>query len=134
MDVFGLKFSMSVFVNLLTDAPVFFNQIFDGHNGSAAAIYSKEHLLNNVMSAIPSELTKEEWLAALPRAMVAGFVKTDSDFQKQGKPSGTTATIVVVDGWTVTAACVGDSRCILDSQGVVTNLTVDHRLDTNQEE
>lgn len=108
--------------------------IFDGHNGSGAAIYSKEHLLNNVMSAIPAELTKEEWLAALPRAMVAGFVKTDSDFQKQGKPSGTTATIVVVDGWTVTVACVGDSRCILDSQGVVTNLTVDHRLDTNQEE
>jgi hypothetical protein len=36
------------------------------------------------MSAIPAKLTKEEWLAALPRAMVAGFVKTDSDFQKQG--------------------------------------------------
>jgi hypothetical protein len=30
------------------------------------------------------------------------------------KPSGTTATIVVVDGWIVTVACVGDSRCILD--------------------
>ncbi|KAI8008389.1 putative protein phosphatase 2C 12 [Camellia lanceoleosa] len=26
----------------------------DGHNGSAAAIYSKENLLNNVLSAIPS--------------------------------------------------------------------------------
>lgn len=31
-------------------------------------------------------------------------------------------------------ACVGDSRCILDSQGVVTDLTVDHRLDCNEEE
>lgn len=58
----------------------------------------------------------------------------NTGFGLSGKPSGTTATIVVVDGWTVTVACVGDSRCILDSQGVVTNLTVDHRLDTNQEE
>ncbi len=47
----------------------------------------------------------------------------NTGFGLSGKPSGTTATIVVVDGWTVTVACVGDSRCILDSQGVVTNLT-----------
>lgn len=36
---------------------------------------------------------------------------------------------------TVTAACVGDSRCILDTQGgVVSLLTVDHRLEENVEE
>ncbi|CAM9004270.1 unnamed protein product [Rhodiola kirilowii] len=58
--------------------------IFDGHNGSAAAIYSKENLLNNVLSAIPSDLSRDEWVAALPRALVAGFVKTDKDFQERG--------------------------------------------------
>lgn len=36
------------------------------------------------MSAIPSGISRDEWLAALPRAMVAGFVKTDKDFQEQG--------------------------------------------------
>jgi hypothetical protein len=51
-----------------------------------------------------------------------------------GQPSGTTATLVIVDGWTVTVACVGDSRCILDAQGTVTALTIDHRLDSNEEE
>jgi len=51
-----------------------------------------------------------------------------------GKFSGTTATLVIVDGLTVTAACVGDSRCVLDAQGTVTALTIDHRLDTNDEE
>lgn len=52
-----------------------------------------------------------------------------------GETSGTTATLVVVDGWTVTVASVGDSRCILDSQdGVVSLLTVDHRLEENVEE
>lgn len=39
-----------------------------------------------------------------------------------------------MDGWTVTAACVGDSRCILDAQGIATPLTIDHRLDGNEEE
>ncbi|KAL3830874.1 hypothetical protein ACJIZ3_019676 [Penstemon smallii] len=49
-----------------------------------------------------------------------------------GKTSGTTATFVIVDGWTVTVASVGDSRCILDAQGgAVSELTVDHRLEEN---
>lgn len=41
----------------------------------------------------------------------------------------------MIDGWTVTVASVGDSRCILDTQGgVVSLLTVDHRLEENVEE
>eukprot|EP00268_Persea_americana_P028387 TRINITY_DN2755_c0_g1_i1.p1 TRINITY_DN2755_c0_g1~~TRINITY_DN2755_c0_g1_i1.p1 ORF type:complete len:428 (+),score=112.89 TRINITY_DN2755_c0_g1_i1:340-1623(+) len=109
--------------------------IFDGHNGVSAAIFTKENLLNHVMSAIPQGIDREEWLHALPRALVAGFVKTDIDFQRRGETSGTTVTFVVVDGLTVTVASVGDSRCILDTQGgVVSLLTVDHRLEENAEE
>ncbi|THF98128.1 hypothetical protein TEA_002018 [Camellia sinensis var. sinensis] len=82
--------------------------IFDGHNGISAAIFAKENLLNNIMSAIPQGI---------------------------GETSGTTVTFVVIDGWTVTVASVGDSRCILDTQGgVVSLLTVDHRLEENAEE
>ncbi|XP_051145732.1 probable protein phosphatase 2C 15 [Andrographis paniculata] len=109
--------------------------IFDGHNGNAAAIFSRDHLLNYVLGAIPRGLAREEWVQALPRALVAGFVKTDKEFQSKGKTSGTTATFVIVEGWTVTVACVGDSRCVLDSQGAsVSDLTVDHRLEENAEE
>ncbi|PON86962.1 Protein phosphatase [Trema orientale] len=118
--------------------------IFDGHNGNAAAIYTRENLLNHVLGAIPRGLGREEWLQALPRALVAGFVKTDKEFQSRGmeffivssrETSGTTATFVIVDGWTVTVASVGDSRCILDTQGgAVSTLTVDHRLEENVEE
>ncbi|KAG5549063.1 hypothetical protein RHGRI_014435 [Rhododendron griersonianum] len=98
-------------------------QIFDGHNGISAAIFAKENLLNNVLSAIPQGICRDEWLQALPRALVAG------------ETSGTTVTFVVIDGWTVTVASVGDSRCILDTQGgVVSLLTVDHRLEENVEE
>ncbi|PKA55457.1 putative protein phosphatase 2C 12 [Apostasia shenzhenica] len=109
--------------------------IFDGHNGCAAAIYAKENLLHNILSAVPSDLDRDEWFAALPRALVAGFVKTDKDFQDKGKTSGTTVTFVILDGQTVTVASVGDSRCILESaEGSLYLLSADHRLDDNEEE
>ncbi|PKI69750.1 probable protein phosphatase 2C 12 [Punica granatum] len=109
--------------------------LFDGHNGSAAAIYSKENLLSNVLQAMPSELNRDEWVAALPRALVAGFVKTDKDFQERAQTSGTTVTFVIIEGWVITVASVGDSRCILESaDGSIHHLSADHRLDCNEEE
>jgi serine/threonine protein phosphatase PrpC len=109
--------------------------IFDGHNGNAAAIYTRDQLLNHVMGAIPRGLGRDEWLQALPRALVAGFVKTDKEFQSRGLTSGTTVTFVIIDRWTVTVASVGDSRCILDTQGgAISILTIDHRLEDNAEE
>ncbi|WOL08782.1 putative protein phosphatase 2C 12 [Canna indica] len=109
--------------------------LFDGHNGSGAAIYSKENLLNNILCAIPSNLNRDEWLAALPRALVAGFVKTDKDFQTKAHSSGTTVTFVIIDGWVITVASVGDSRCVLESaEGSIYPLSADHRLDVNEEE
>ncbi|XBH56025.1 hypothetical protein VPH35_077956 [Triticum aestivum] len=109
--------------------------IVDGHNGPAAAVYTRENLPNNVLAAIPPNLTSEEWTAALPRALVAGFVKTDKDFQTKAARSGTTVTFVIIDGWVVTVASVGDSRCILESaEGSVYFLSADHRLDVNEEE
>ncbi|XP_022636701.1 probable protein phosphatase 2C 12 isoform X1 [Vigna radiata var. radiata] len=109
--------------------------LFDGHNGSAAAIYAKENLLNNVLSAIPSDLNRDEWVSALPRALVAGFVKTDKDFQRKAQTSGTTATFMIIDGCVVTVASVGDSRCILEPhEGGIYYLSADHRLDSNEEE
>ncbi|XP_021898593.1 probable protein phosphatase 2C 12 isoform X2 [Carica papaya] len=109
--------------------------LFDGHNGSAAAIYTKENLLNNVLSALPSDLNRDEWVAALPRALVAGFVKTDKDFQERARTSGTTVTFVIIEGWVVTVASVGDSRCILEpAEGGIYYLSADHRLECNEEE
>ncbi|KAF5796966.1 putative protein-serine/threonine phosphatase [Helianthus annuus] len=109
--------------------------IFDGHNGSAAAIYTKENLLNNVLCAIPPDLNRDEWVASLPRALVAGFVKTDKDFQEKAQRSGTTVTFVIIEGSIVTVASVGDSRCILESaDGAIYYLSADHRLDSNEEE
>jgi serine/threonine protein phosphatase PrpC len=109
--------------------------IFDGHNGSGAAMYAKENLLNNVCGAIPPQLNRDEWVSALPRALVAGFVKTDKDFQERAQTSGTTVTFAIVEGWVVTVASVGDSRCVLESSdGEIHYLSADHRLECNEEE
>ncbi|KAM0063705.1 putative PPM-type phosphatase domain superfamily [Helianthus debilis subsp. tardiflorus] len=63
--------------------------ISDGHNGISAAIFAKANLSNDILSAIPQGCGREEWLQALPRALVAGFVKTDIEFQQKGETSGT---------------------------------------------
>ncbi|EMS65150.1 putative protein phosphatase 2C 69 [Triticum urartu] len=65
-------------------ASIIATQLFDGHHGSGAAIYAKNNLLNNVLRATPSGLTRDEWLAVLPRSLVAAFVKTDKDLQAAG--------------------------------------------------
>jgi hypothetical protein len=59
-------------------------QILDGHNGVAAATYAKENLLKDVMGALPPNLSREEWLSILPKALVSGFVKTDKEFCETG--------------------------------------------------
>ncbi|PIN25258.1 Serine/threonine protein phosphatase [Handroanthus impetiginosus] len=109
--------------------------LFDGHNGSKAAIYAKENLLNNVLGAIPPDLNSDEWVLALPRALVAGFVKTDKNFQEIAQTSGTTATFAIIEGWVLTVASVGDSRSVLESaEGGIYYLSADHRLDCSEEE
>lgn len=49
--------------------------------------------------------------------------------------SGTTATFVIIEGWVITVASVGDSRCILEpAEGGIYYLSADHRLDCNEGE
>lgn len=52
-----------------------------------------------------------------------------------GQLSGTTATFVIIEGFVVTVASVGDSRCILESaDGSLHYLSADHRFEDNDEE
>lgn len=90
--------------------------------------------MNNILSAVPADLNREDWLAALPRALVAAFVKTDKDFQTKARSSGTTVTFVIIDGLVITVASVGDSRCVLEAEGSIYHLSSDHRFDASKEE
>ena len=44
--------------------------------------------MDNVLSVIPQESSREEWLQALPWTLVVGFVKTDIEFQQKVKHRG----------------------------------------------
>lgn len=49
--------------------------------------------------------------------------------------SGTTVTFMIIEGWVLTVASVGDSRCTLESsEGGIYYLSADHRLESNEEE
>ena len=49
--------------------------------------------------------------------------------------SGTTVTFVIIEGWAITVASVGDSCCIFESaEGGIYYLSADHRLECNEEE
>ena len=109
--------------------------LFDRHNGFAATLYSKENLLNDVLAAIPPELSKDEWVAVLPRTSVAGFVETDMDFKEEAQTSGITITFVTIEGWVVIVASIGDSRCIFESaEGDIYHLSANHRFECDEEE
>lgn len=42
---------------------------------------------------------------------------------------------MIIEGWVLTVASVGDSRCTLESsEGGIYYLSADHRLESNEEE
>ncbi|KAF5188659.1 phosphatase 2C family protein [Thalictrum thalictroides] len=64
-----------------------------------------------------------------------GLSKTNKDFQERAQTSGTRVKIVFIEGWVVTLALVGDSRCILESaERRFYYLSADYRLECNEEE
>ncbi|CAL5418148.1 unnamed protein product [Camellia sinensis] len=53
----------------------------------------------------------------------------------EAQTSGTTVTFMIIEGWVLTVASVGDSRCILESaEGEIYYLSADHRLECSVEE
>ena len=112
------------------------NQVFDGHNGTSAAVHAKQALPGLILKHSSSgKGSRKEWLDQLPMAMAEAFLECHKDFAKRGEPSGSTATVAIVSGWTVTVAAVGDSRAVMDTAGGgVQDMSVDHRFDVSKEE
>ncbi|CAI5523284.1 unnamed protein product [Closterium sp. Naga37s-1] len=121
--------------------------VFDGHNGTAAAMHCKKELLGFVSEYLPGGASyredageKGEEAEGQPSGATAtvAIVLGQSQWQQwgtRGQPSGATATVAIVSGWTVTVAAVGDSRAILDTTGGgVIPLSLDHRFEVSEDE
>eukprot|EP01063_Lacrimia_lanifica_P031932 TRINITY_DN5373_c0_g3_i1.p1 TRINITY_DN5373_c0_g3~~TRINITY_DN5373_c0_g3_i1.p1 ORF type:complete len:534 (+),score=108.00 TRINITY_DN5373_c0_g3_i1:97-1698(+) len=84
--------------------------VFDGHNGSAAACYARDHLHFNIANA-------PTYASDLQQAILHGFETTHRNFLARathaGNHSGTTASIAIIQGDVLRLANVGDSTAVL---------------------
>ncbi|XP_009394143.2 probable protein phosphatase 2C 52 isoform X1 [Musa acuminata AAA Group] len=104
--------------------------IFDGHGGSHAAEYLKEHLFEN--------LTRHpQFMSDTKLALSETYRKTDSDFlaaeSNTSRDDGSTASTAVLIGKHLYVANVGDSRAVISKTGKAIPLSNDHKPNRSDE-
>ncbi|KAG9146290.1 hypothetical protein Leryth_007992 [Lithospermum erythrorhizon] len=104
--------------------------IFDGHGGSLAAEYLKEHLFDNMVK-------HPQFLTNTKLAIRETFKQTDEDFLESEKDTfrddGSTASTAVLVGNHLYVANVGDSRTISSKAGKAIALSEDHKPNRSDE-
>ncbi|MED6212672.1 hypothetical protein PIB30_085769, partial [Stylosanthes scabra] len=104
--------------------------IFDGHGGSRAAEYLKEHLFNNLMK-------HPKFFTDAKLAISETYQGTDSHFLDSEKDSfrddGSTASTAVLIDSHLYVANVGDSRTIISKAGKAIALSEDHKPNRSDE-
>ena len=104
--------------------------IFDGHGGSRAAEYLKEHLFDNL-------LKHPKFLTDAKLAISETYQQTDANFLDSEKDTfrddgSTASTAVLVDNH-LYVANVGDSRTIISKAGKANALSEDHKPNRSDE-
>ncbi|KAL0299662.1 UNVERIFIED_CONTAM: putative protein phosphatase 2C 76 [Sesamum radiatum] len=104
--------------------------IFDGHGGSRAAEFLKEHLFENLMK-------HSEFITNAKLAISQTYQQTDADFLDSEKHTfrddGSTASTAVLVGNHLYVANVGDSRTIISKAGKAIPLSEDHKPNRSDE-
>nr|ACF35047.1 protein phosphatase 2C [Hevea brasiliensis] len=104
--------------------------IFDGHGGSHAAEYLKEHLFDNLMK-------RPQFMENPKLAISETYQQTDVDFLDSEKDTyrddGSTASTAVLVGNHLYVANVGDSRTVISKAGKAIPLSEDHKPNRSDE-
>ncbi|KAM5557568.1 putative protein phosphatase 2C 76 [Rosa sericea] len=104
--------------------------IFDGHGGSRAAEYLKEHLFENLMKH-PNFITDTKL------AISESYQQTDAAFLDSERDTyrddGSTASTAVLVGNHLYVANVGDSRTVISKAGKAIPLSEDHKPNRTDE-
>uniref|UniRef100_A0A0D3GHC1 protein-serine/threonine phosphatase n=1 Tax=Oryza barthii TaxID=65489 RepID=A0A0D3GHC1_9ORYZ len=106
--------------------------VFDGHGGSLAAEYLKEHLFENLVNH--PELLRDTKLA-----ISQTFLKTDADFLESVssnpfRDDGSTAVTAILVGNHLYVGNVGDSRVVALKAGKAVPLSEDHKPNRKDEQ
>jgi len=108
--------------------------IYDGHGGTVAAKYVKDHLHDNILKLLKAS---DPMTADVPKIINQAFVETDTELTNKKEKSGTTAALALIrhntDGSTLFTANIGDARIVLSQNGNAVALTKDHKA-TDPEE
>ncbi|KAI4330933.1 hypothetical protein MLD38_029169 [Melastoma candidum] len=98
--------------------------IFDGHGGSRAAEYLKEHLFDNLMK-------HPKFMTDTKLAISETYQQTDVEFLESERDTfrddGSTASTAVLVGNHLYVANVGDSRTVISKAGEAIALSEDHK-------
>ncbi|KAF7091654.1 hypothetical protein CFC21_094208 [Triticum aestivum] len=104
--------------------------VFDGHGGSCAAEYLKEHLFENL-------LKHPAFISDTKTSISESYTKTDSDFLDAEtnihREDGSTALTAILVGNHLYVANVGDSRAVILKAGKAIALSDDHKPDKSDE-
>lgn len=98
--------------------------IYDGHGGDYAARYAAENLHQIFLEKLLAGLTPQQ-------AFMESYETVSADLKQQA--SGTAAADFFIKDGRVFVANSGDARAIIVSQGGIRQLTIDHRLDDENE-
>ncbi|XP_066361913.1 probable protein phosphatase 2C 52 [Miscanthus floridulus] len=130
----GKRASMEDFYDIksskIDDKQINLFGIFDGHGGSRAAEYLKEHLFENLMK-------HPEFMTNTKLAISETYRKTDSEFldaeRNTYRDDGSTASTAVMVGDHLYVANVGDSRAVISKAGKAIALSEDHKPNRSDE-
>ncbi|KAL6842567.1 hypothetical protein ACP4OV_027411 [Aristida adscensionis] len=131
----GRRASMEDFYDIrsskIDDKDVNFFGVFDGHGGTRAAEYLKEHLFENL-------LKHPAFISDTKSAISETYKKTDSDFLdaeiNSHREDGSTASTAVFVGNHLYVANVGDSRAVISKAGKAIALSDDHKPNRSDEQ
>ncbi|CAL4950291.1 unnamed protein product [Urochloa decumbens] len=118
---------------LMFSAPSAFYGVFDGHGGSDAAAYMKNHAMKLFFedAEFPQTSQEDEMFAeSVEDSVRKAFLRADlalSDDSVINRSSGTTALTALVLGRQLLVANAGDCRAVLCRKGVAVEMSKDHR-------
>ncbi|KAI9296962.1 PP2C-domain-containing protein [Neoconidiobolus thromboides FSU 785] len=113
-------------LNLKEDSIMGFFAVFDGHGGQSAAKFAGVHLAERIQK--DPGFSKGEYLTAIKGGYLGldYDLKTDPDFLED--VSGCTAVCALItDDNRIFVGNAGDSRAVLSSNGIVKELSFDHK-------